>query len=247
MTAPKIRKKRVKRVNWTYVPVNSTDLVHVDDFTIAAMAESSVEPSVERRDEPIVQPMDEPRGEPCNERSVDERSVERSAEPIVELNVEPSGEVVVGFPDPFRVLSPVLASLGLPMLSEREADEMALHGEVLRFSPVRSMVSDPGAAVNDSLAQKFGVNAIGEFVCRDFGPDGMFQGRITAYHLDNEKKGLYTVQYTDNDIEDLDEEEYNYAYSLWLEEEGWEVEEEDGADQLPFVHTTTLICSDTVP
>ena len=83
VTAPKIRKKRVKRVNWTYVPVNSTDLVHVDDFTIAAMAESSVERSVQRSDEPIVRPMDKPRGEPCNERSVDERSVERSAEPIV--------------------------------------------------------------------------------------------------------------------------------------------------------------------
>ena len=52
VTAPKIRKKRVKRVNWVYVPVNSTDLVHVDDFTIAAMAESSVERSVEPSVEP---------------------------------------------------------------------------------------------------------------------------------------------------------------------------------------------------
>ncbi len=76
-------------------------------------------------------------------------------------------------------------------------------------------------------------------MCRDFGPDGIFQGKITAYDLDKEKHGLYTVQYTDNDVEYLDDEEYNYAYSLWLEEEGWEAEDDDGAEQVPFLHTAT--------
>ncbi len=41
VTAQKIRKKRVKRVNWVYVPVHSTDIVHVADFTIAAAAEAA--------------------------------------------------------------------------------------------------------------------------------------------------------------------------------------------------------------
>ncbi len=31
------------------------------------------------------------------------------------------------------------------------------------------------------LAQKFGVLSIGEAVCRDFGPDGIFYGTINAY------------------------------------------------------------------
>ncbi len=82
---------------------------------------------------------------------------------------------------------------------------------------------------DDHLAQKFGLNAIGEFVCRDFGPDGIFHGKITACHLDDEKKGLYSVTYSDN-VEDLDEEEYNYAYSLWLQEEGWETVEVDAKE-----------------
>jgi hypothetical protein len=34
--AKKMRKKRVKRVNWVYVVANSTDFTHVSDFTIAA-------------------------------------------------------------------------------------------------------------------------------------------------------------------------------------------------------------------
>jgi hypothetical protein len=190
VTAQKIRKKRVKRVNWVYVPVNSTDIVHVADFTIAAAAGA--------------QPVE-------NNFTI---APVAEAQPV---------EIPLGYSgDPFRAVE----SLGIPMLSEREAIEIATHGEVLRWSPVRSTTPQPSVLVSEKLAQKFGVNAIGEFVCRDFGPDGIFQGRIKAYHLDAHKHGLYTVQYTDNDVEDLNDEEYNYAYSLWLQEEGWEAEDE---------------------
>jgi hypothetical protein len=134
----------------------------------------------------------------------------------------------------------------MPRMSEREAMEMSTHGEVLRWSPEPSPVPQPSVVVSEKLAQKFGVNAIGEFVCRDFGPDGIFQGRITACHLDAQKHGLYTVQYTDNDVEDLDDEEYNYAYSLWLQEEGWEAEDEDGPEQVPFAYTATSTTMQTV-
>jgi hypothetical protein len=72
------------------------------------------------------------------------------------------------------------------LVSEREATDTATYGEVPRWSPVRSTVPHPSVEVSDSLAQKFGVNAIGDFVCRDFGPDGIFfQGKISAYHLDD--------------------------------------------------------------
>ncbi len=36
---------------------------------------------------------------------------------------------------------------------------------------------------------------------------------------------LYSVEYTDGDVEEMDHEEYNFAHALWLREEGWEVEE----------------------
>jgi hypothetical protein len=76
------------------------------------------------------------------------------------------------------------------------------------------------------LRQKFGVLAIGEAVCRDFGTDGIFYGTINAFRREG-SDDLYTVRYTDGDQEDLDLEEYNFAYSLWLTEEGWQVEEEN--------------------
>jgi hypothetical protein len=148
--------------------------------------------------------------------------------PLAEAEPVPLG--LIG--DPFRLVE----ALGLPRMSEREATEVAMHGEVLRWSPEPSPMPEPSVEVDDKLAQKFGVNAIGEFVCRDFGPDGIFHGKITAYHLDAQKKGLYTVQYTDNDVDDLDYEEYNYAYSLWLQEEGWEAEDDDGAQKAPSLN-----------
>jgi hypothetical protein len=210
VTAQKIRKKRVKRVNWVYVPVNSTDIVHVADFTIAVAAEA--------------QPVE-------NNFTIPPVA---KAQPV---------EIPLGYSgDPFRAVE----SLGIPILNEREAIEIATHGGVLRWSPVRSPMPQPSVLVSEKLAQKFGVNAIGEFVCRDFGPDGIFQGRITAYHLDAQKHGLYTVQYTDNDVEDLDDEEYNYAYPLWLQEEGWEAEDDEGAEQVPFAYTATRTRIQTV-
>ncbi len=73
--------------------------------------------------------------------------------------------------------------------------------------------------LNQDLAQKFGVLAIGETVCRVFDEHGTFYGVITAYRKEGENE-LYTVEYSDGDSEDLDKEEYNFAYALWLKEEG---------------------------
>ena len=52
---------------------------------------------------------------------------------------------------------------------------------------------------------------------------------MTAYRKSGQG-GLYTIQYTDGDLEDMDIEEYNFAYALWLKEEGWDIEEGDVAD-----------------
>ena len=82
----------------------------------------------------------------------------------------------------------------------------------------------PIATTNTALAQKFGLLAIGESVCREFGADGIFHGVVTAYQKSG-SGGLYTVEYSDGDVEDMDLEEYNFAYALWLKEEGWDVED----------------------
>ena len=76
------------------------------------------------------------------------------------------------------------------------------------------------------LQQKLGVLAIGETICRKFGLDGIFYGTINAFRKEGDVE-LYTVRYSDGDQEDLDLEEYNFAYALWLKEEGWEPDEVD--------------------
>jgi hypothetical protein len=80
--------------------------------------------------------------------------------------------------------------------------------------------------LNQDLAQKFGVLAIGESVCRVFDEHGIFYGVITAYRKEG-KNESYTVEYSDGDSEDLDTEEYNFAYALWLKEEGWTPDDVD--------------------
>jgi hypothetical protein len=51
-------------------------------------------------------------------------------------------------------------------------------------------------------AQRFGVDAVGSLVARDFGDAGVFTGTVTSF-TDN----LYHVRYSDGDSEDFDEDE----------------------------------------
>jgi hypothetical protein len=81
---------------------------------------------------------------------------------------------------------------------------------------------DDLAQKNEDLAQKCGVLSIGEAVCRDFGPDSIFYGTINAYGRETTGE-LYTVRYSNGDQEDLDTEEYNFAYALCTQE-GWNAE-----------------------
>ncbi len=73
--------------------------------------------------------------------------------------------------------------------------------------------------------QKCGARAIGESVSRDFGADGVFTGTITAFRREGGTH-LYTVEYSDGDVKDLDMEEYNHAYEMWLRQTGWEPEDQ---------------------
>ncbi len=74
--------------------------------------------------------------------------------------------------------------------------------------------------------QKFGNNAVGAAIERQFEEDGKFTGTIVSFRKMG-MKNIYTVQYVDGDVEDVDGDEYNVGYALWLQESGWLPEAED--------------------
>ena len=73
--------------------------------------------------------------------------------------------------------------------------------------------------------QKNGLEAIGALVERDFGDDGVFVGTVIGFSEEKDGGKLYRVKYSDGDIEDLDQEEYNFAYAMKLKSDGWELED----------------------
>ncbi len=81
------------------------------------------------------------------------------------------------------------------------------------------------------------MEAIETTVCREFGTDGVFYGVITAVHGPKGEEVLYQVEYSDGDVEDMDLQEYNYAYALWLKEEGWNGEEYAPNDEVEATTT----------
>ena len=72
-----------------------------------------------------------------------------------------------------------------------------------------------------TLEQLFGVNAVGAMVAREFGDGIIYHGTITSLGKDGEAD-LYRVEYDDGDAEDMDRDEYNFAYALELsDKDGW--------------------------
>ena len=69
------------------------------------------------------------------------------------------------------------------------------------------------------------MEAIGALVERDFGDDGVFVGTVIGFSEEKDGGKLYRVKYSDGDIEDLDQEEYNFAYAMKLKSDGWELED----------------------
>ena len=80
------------------------------------------------------------------------------------------------------------------------------------------------------MEQPNGLEAIGALVCRDFGKDGFFVGTVVGFDFDVHGDSLYCVEYNDGDKEDLDQEEFNYAYALHLRREGWDTLDEEGGE-----------------
>ena len=116
--------------------------------------------------------------------------------------------------------------------NDHESDDARPNKRILRKRKEKRI--DDQAITNVDLAQKFGVLSIGEAVCRDFGTDGIFYGTINAYRRETTGE-LYTVRYSDGDQEDLDTEEYNFAYALWLTQEGWNAEEGDDVSEDGYI------------
>ena len=65
---------------------------------------------------------------------------------------------------------------------------------------------------NEKMSPKLGLLGIGTEVMKQF-DDGLFVGTVQSY---NRKDSLYEIKYSDGDMEDMDEEEYVYAYQLAL-------------------------------
>jgi len=89
-----------------------------------------------------------------------------------------------------------------------------------------------------TLEQQFGVNAVGAMVAREFGDGIIYHGAITSFKRGKDGEAdLYRVEYDDGDAEDMDRDEYNFAYALelsnqgWVVEEGVEASEESGSEQ----------------
>ena len=78
---------------------------------------------------------------------------------------------------------------------------------------------------NSKVRQRTGLEAIGDLVARDFGEDGVFVGTVISCYRDDSGNALYKPKYSDGDMEDLDQEEYNFAYAFKLQEDEWEPED----------------------
>jgi hypothetical protein len=109
-------------------------------------------------------------------------------------------------------------TLGDPSLTRQSDGPFDLEAEQKQFAPLpkKRITRKRKEITNTELCQKFGVLAVGESVCREFGGDGIFYGTINAFRREGDTE-LYTVRYTDGDQEDFDLEEYNFAYALRLQ------------------------------
>ena len=82
---------------------------------------------------------------------------------------------------------------------------------------------------NERMTPKLGLLGIGTEVMKQF-DDGLFVGTVQSY---NRKDSLYKIEYSDGDMEDMDEEEYVYAYQLALANGGEanDLSSRDSADE----------------
>ena len=131
------------------------------------------------------------------------------------------------------------------LLTEREANEMTMFGEVLTWSDddnctevsmahlaeslkatARTSAKTPPESDDDDvpivksiLDAKRQTNFVGMKVARDFGKTGVFIGEVVQLEYDSDDVGretpFYVVQYTDGDREDMDEDEFTFAHEYY--------------------------------
>jgi hypothetical protein len=105
---------------------------------------------------------------------------------------------------------------GIKMMSEREADETAKFGEVLRWSTD----SDSGAVrSNNTILSKTNKEEsvkhkdVGMKIARDFGKKGVVLGQVVAVEYDSEdvdeNEDIFVVEYTDGDREDMNKKSWS--------------------------------------
>ena len=69
------------------------------------------------------------------------------------------------------------------------------------------LLTTVGRCLMSNFEQLFGHGAVGAAVARDFGELGTFTGRVVKFVRGKGKiKGLYTAEYEDRDVEDMDTE-----------------------------------------
>jgi hypothetical protein len=115
----------------------------------------------------------------------------------------------------------------IKLMSEREADEMAKFGEVIRYSSDSEGGAEPITQTRLSEKKrkekdgetKGNTEFIGVKVARDFGKQGIVFGEIVALEFDSgdeaKEDPFYVVKYSDGDQEDLDRKELSYTLELY--------------------------------
>ena len=127
----------------------------------------------------------------------------------------------------------------LRMLSEREADETAKFGEVLRWSSdsdgdevpiMQTLMRALKEPTKDVVVEH---KDIGMKIARDFGVKGVFVGKVVAVEYDSEDvdkiEDIYVVEYTDGDREDINKEELGYANEFYVQVSGLEDDTPEGS------------------
>ena len=72
------------------------------------------------------------------------------------------------------------------------------------------MVQEDTSAEPPTKGFKYPLNT---FVARDFGVDGIFQGKISKHYSDDDR--ICQVTYTDGDAEDMDAEQIEHGIKLY--------------------------------
>jgi hypothetical protein len=122
------------------------------------------------------------------------------------------------------------------MMSEREADETAKFGEVLRWSTDSDSEAVPS---NDTILSKTNQEEsvkhkdVGMKIARDFGKKGVFLGQVVAVEYDSEdvdkNEDIFVVEYTDGDREDMNKEELVYANEFYVQVSGIDDDTPEGS------------------